>query len=217
MAQKKNTRLTSPTMKAAFPYLNRVDDKFNSDGEWKVDLLGNKEDPQVQEFLGKIDEEIDTKFNAVYNEVGAKKKKKLYKQYPYEDVLDDETEEPTGEVRIKTKQAAIIRTKEGEDDIYVYPQLFDKRGNKLDRSKDIIRMNSLIRANVEVNPFSIDSSGMTGVSLRLKAVQVREFADGAGAEAFGFDVEDDDEFDSGDEGGEPESGDQGEDDDGGDF
>lgn len=218
MAQKKkNTRLTIPTGKAAFPYLNRPDTQFNTDGEWKVDLIMSKE--EANDFLAKVDEEVDAHFNNVYNEASAKKKKKLVKHYPYEDVLDDETEEPTGEVKIKTKMKAKIKTKDDEE-IELAPQLFDKKGNPLDREKDIIRMNSLIRAAVELRPYTMDSTGMTGVTLQLKAVQVRQFAEGTSAESFGFDVEEGDFSDNGEQDeaeGEKGNGTDDDDDSEGDF
>jgi len=186
--KKKNTRLTTPTVRAEFPYLNKPDTQFNPDGEYKVNGLISRE--QAQDFLAKIDEEVDAHYNAVYNKANAKKKKKLIKHYPYEDKLDPETEEPTGEVRIKTKLPAKIKKDDGEE-VHLEPRLFDKKGNTLDINNDFIRMNSLIRIAVELRPYSINSTGMTGITLQLKAVQVREFASGASAESFGFDTEED--------------------------
>lgn len=184
--KKKNTRLTTPTVKAEFPYLNKPDTQFNPDGEYKVNGLISRE--QAQDFLAKIDEEVEAQFNAVHNQADAKKKKKLIKHYPYEDKLDPETEEPTGEVRIKTKLPAKIKKENGEE-VHLEPRLFDKKGSALDINNDFIRMNSKLRLAVELRPYSMNSTGMTGVTLQLKAVQVREFAAGASAESFGFDVE----------------------------
>lgn len=187
MAQKKkkNERLVTPQGTASFPYLNTPDTKFNDAGEYKVDLIVPEAD--AKEFTSKIEEMTEAHWNEVYNQAKAKDKKRLSKHYPYEEVLDEETEEPTGKIKIKCKCNATL-TKDDGTVVNLAPKLFDKYGKEVPDNK-LVRYGSTIRCNVECVPYKVDSSGQVGISLRLKAVQVLKFQEGGTAENYGFGVE----------------------------
>lgn len=189
MAKQKFEKLTTPKGRAQYPHLNRPDTKFNENGEYKVDLILDEADAEA--FCQKIDELTEENWNNVMNKASAKDKKKLEKHYPYEEVLDEETEEATGQIKIKTKCNAQI-TKEDGTVIKLAPKLFDKAGRAVPEDK-YIRGGSTIRCNVECVPYKVAATSKVGISLRLKAVQVLEFAEGGRAEDFGFETEPEEE------------------------
>ena len=195
MAKQKFEKLTTPKGRAQFPHLNRPDTKFNENGEYKVDVIMAAKD--AEEFCRKIDDLTEEHWNNVMNKASAKDKKKLKKHYPYEEVLDEETEEATGQIKIKTKCNAQI-TKEDGTVIQLAPKLFDKAGREISEDK-YIRMGSLLRCNVDCVPYKVSATSHVGISLRLKAVQVLEFAEGGRAEDYGFETEPDDDDDEGSE------------------
>ena len=52
--RKRNPRVTTPKGLAVWPWLNEPDKKFNSDGEYKVNLQLSRED--AQEFIDRLKE-----------------------------------------------------------------------------------------------------------------------------------------------------------------
>ena len=208
--KKKFETITTPKGRAQFPYLNTPDTKFNSAGEYKVNLVLPKS--EAAQLMEKIDELTEAHWNEVYNKAKAKDKKRLQKHYPYEDVFDEETEEPTGDVVFKFKMNAQIKKDDGTV-IELSPKLFDKKGRALDKD-EFIRGGSIIRVNAQLVPYKVAATGHVGISLRLVAVQVIEFGQGGSAEDFGFEVEeDDDDGESQQEGFQDESDETPDDDD----
>lgn len=183
MAKKKY--LTSPEGKAIYPWLNRADTQFNKGGEFKLTLELSPED--AAELTERINVAIDEKFDEQYEKAKPQDKKKMVKQYPYENVCDD-TGEETGDIGFKFKMNHTVTTKD-EETFKQTPALFDKYGKAI---TDNIYGGSRVKCAYELVPYYIGKDKAVGCSLRLRAVQVMELVSGSGgtADAFGFDTED---------------------------
>lgn len=190
MARKKFPTYTTPEGTARYPWLHRPDTKFNSDGEFKVNLLVSEADSRkLRRFLEK-------KQKAARKEIldEAKNKRQLakwrkYEDYlPFEEFLDDEGE-PTGDYEIKFKQKAIIRNKEGEEfrkRVFV----FDSALKPITKDTEVWG-GSRIKVSFGVGQFRNDSAKIIGITLRLLAVQVIELAEQPEADGsrYGFEPE----------------------------
>lgn len=187
MSNRKRVRLTTPKGIAKFPYLNKPDTKFNKDGEYRVQLILDPNDEQVQEFLNRLDELADEAVEKVKNDLiesGKKgKAKSVKRRAPYRDEEDQEGES-TGKVEIRFKSKARITTNDGRV-IELRPALFDAKGNRIENI--VVYGGSVIRVNFTPSPYYVPSSGEAGVTLQLNAVQIIELVTGsADASFFGF-------------------------------
>ena len=204
MAKNTMVQMTSPKGIANYPYLNEADTKFVADGEYKVNLA--LEDNEVtQKFLSKLEA---TRDNLLADFAPLKEAKAKGKRVNLADLYDEDGE---GNIILKLKQKAIIRTKDGKS-FEKKVALFDRHGKPM---TDLIGYGSTIKACFGVCPYYTPSTKLAGVSLRLVAVQVIDLksgnnedassygfgeeegtyeATGSEAEAMGFD-EDDDDYD----------------------
>ena len=182
MAKKKY--LTSPEGKAVYPWLNTPDTKFNKGGEFKVTLELSEID--AEDITHLINEAIETEYTEQLEKAKPQDKKKIVKQFPYENVCDD-TGEETGDVGFKFKMNHTIVTKKDET-FKQSPDLFDKYGTTV---TDNIYGGSRVKCAYELVPYFIGKDKAVGCSLRLRAVQVLELVSGSGgsADAFGFETE----------------------------
>lgn len=181
--QKRFEKIVTPKGKAVFPYLTSPDTKFNESGEYKVNLRLPKED--AAELMEKINEKTEEHWNETYNQAKAAAKKKMQKHFPYDDIYDEETEEPTGDVMFKFRMNAQVKKKDGTV-VDLQPKVFDKYGRATTK---YVGGGSIIRVNAQLVPYHVAATGHVGISLRLNAVQVLEFNSGGSAEDFGFEVE----------------------------
>lgn len=203
MADKiKYEKVTSPLGRARYPKITRADTKFYKEGEYKVDLIIEKD--KAESFVKKIKAA----------QAKAKKdfpKAKKMAALPIKNEVDEDGNE-TGNVIIKFKTRNRL-TKKGT--IWDRkPVVFDKFGQRLgvlangEPDEDFyVGGGSLIKVSAELFPCEV--KGELFVGLQMVAVQVQELNSGAGrAEDFGFDVEDDD-----DDSEDPEMGTETEDED----
>lgn len=141
---------------------------------------------------------------------------------PYQEVLDNDTEEPTGEIILSAKTKVYGKRKDGTPFKKKLP-IFDAKNKPLPFKKDP-STGSEGRLQLTFRPFVTNTA--IGVAAFLNGVQVtafRERGDGQTAEGFGFEEDedgysvDDEEADDEGEADADESDDDDEDDDGGDY
>jgi hypothetical protein len=77
------------------------------------------------------------------------------------------------------------------------PNIYDAKGNAL-KNPPKIGGGSIVKMNIELNPYYAASDGKVGTSFRLNAVQVIELVEfgGKSASGFGFGEEDGDDLSS---------------------
>lgn len=163
-----NKTFTTPKGVAYYPYISAPDTKFDEEGHYKVNLCIPKEEaePIIEQIKGELVAGIKALKEAKPN---AKIKQA---PFPFEDELDDD-EEPTGNVIIKFKSKAAYK-----------PAIFDSKGTPMMRSN--IYAGSILKVNGSIAFYNSPAVG-AGVTLRLRAVQVIEYVEGAvGATKFGF-------------------------------
>ena len=164
-----NKTFTTEKGVAYYPYISAPDTKFDEQGHYKVNLCLPKED--AKSVIELINSEILNGIKALKEQ----KPNKNIKQapVPYHDELDEETGEPTGNVVIKFKSKAAYK-----------PAVFDSKGNMMTNSN--IYGGSVLKVNGSCAFYDSPAVGV-GVSLRLRAVQVIQYVEGAqGASKFGF-------------------------------
>ena len=174
--KKRYTRFTTPVGTALWPHLNEPDTKFDKDGSYSVNLVLDKEQT----------ENIKEKLAGVLEEFIASGESKTKKKAPLPIKEDkDQDGKPTGNYQIKFKLRAVGQSR-GER-WEQRPALFD---SQLQPCTDVIGNGSRIKVGAEVVPYSTALAG-TGISLRLKAVQVIELSSsgGASADAWSFSKE----------------------------
>jgi len=152
------TKYTTPKGLFVYPHLTKPDTKFNPLGEYSVKLSLPRED--AKELVALMKAELKT-----YKENNSIKGT---------DKFNIAKDEEAGTLTFKTKLPAIIPLKDGtqwEQKLAIY----DAKGNLM--PKDIsIWSGTQGKLQVELRPYSM--AGNTGVSLRLKAVQVIELVEG---------------------------------------
>ena len=164
-----NKTFTTAKGIAYYPYISAPDTKFDEQGHYKVNLCLSEEDAQPVIELIK---------QSVVEGIKALKKDKPnmeIKQAPLPFSKEvDEDGNPTGNVIIKFKSKAAYK-----------PAVFDSKGKMMTNSN--IYGGSEIKVNGSCAFFHTAMIG-AGVSIRLRAVQVIQYVEGAsGANKFGFD------------------------------
>ena len=163
-----NKTFTTAKGIAYYPYISAPDTKFDEQGHYKVNLCLSEEDAQPVIELIK---------QSVVEGIKALKKDKPnteIKQAPLPFSKEvDEDGDPTGNVIIKFKSKAAYK-----------PAVFDSKGNMMTNSN--IYGGSEIKVNGSCAFYHTAMLG-AGVSLRLRAVQIIQYVEGAsGATKFGF-------------------------------
>lgn len=178
MAQKLPMHRT-PEGVAIYPSLVKPDTRFNADGVFKLKLRLPFED--AEGVLEVIDAAFDEQLAVIKKERKGKKVKEADK--PYEMVVNEEGEE-TGEVDINFKMNHVVRP-QNKEPFSQKPDLFDAKGNKF--TPRSIWGGSKVKVAFQIQPYFTAQIG-SGVTLRLKAVQVIELVEGGGgsAESYGF-------------------------------
>lgn len=201
--KQKTIHITTPVGTAGYPNFVVPDTKFVAGGVYKTDWIGDMADPKVVAILAQIDKASDEGFEAAKEQLAtelaeaktAKDKAKVQalidnvtRHAPYEEVTDD-ANEPTGEVKLAMKMNATITKKDGTV-IKQKPALFDAKGKPANCNP---WSGSRIATRFEMVPYYMKSTGLAGVTLRLKSAQVVELVSGSGGSAAsqGFEVHDD--------------------------
>ena len=154
--------------KAIYPHLNKPDTRFQKEGVYKVTL--ELSPVNAKNLLKHIDDGIklatkDSKSNKTA-------------QLPYKT-----DENGNMQFNFKCKASGVSKTGQNWEQ---KPKVFDSKGTSI--SKDILVWGgTTMKVAYEIIPYSNNMLG-SGVSLRLKAVQVHELVSGGGASAdsYGF-------------------------------
>ena len=187
------------------------DTKFNPDGDYSTDIL--IQEATAAPICEKLDDIVQKAFDQAIKD-SPKLKNVLSTSPAYQTVYDNETGDPTGEIKFKAKLKAIWRARDGRFGEQ-RPVVVDSKLNPI--AKHIaIGNGSDINVNVEVVPYVMQSTKAVGVSLRLKGIQVVNLVEyGNGTSMFGeveggfeapdapeesvpFEVESNDDSDQGD-------------------
>ncbi|WCE28442.1 hypothetical protein [Vibrio sp. SCSIO 43137] len=183
MTKQKKTLITLPIGTAKYPWLNKPDTAYNKNGVYKVDLVVDPNDPQVQAVLGQLQDELEAFYQ---NEKGGKGE------------LADILIEKDGEFFFRVKQSAFEY--KGEV-ILPEPTFYDASGKRILKKPQVFG-GSRIAVSAEVWPYSKQEKyreggkmmtvTVSGLTLKLKAVQIIELSQGSGggdnrsAESYGF-------------------------------
>ena len=161
---------TTPKGIAQYPWLSKPDTKFSEEGDYKVNLILPKAEaiPLLKQINEVFAENVD-------KETKKAKGKDIKKASPpYFEELDD-AGQPTGNVILKFKSKAAYK-----------PAIFDAKGIPMIDSN--IWGGSELKINGSVAPYYTALIG-AGVALRLRAVQVIQYAEGGSSSADGFGFE----------------------------
>ncbi len=201
------TVLVTPRGRAIYPKLHKPDTKFDADGVYSVKLaiskqdaeasgmkvpeetlkeLGLKNKPSLIEVLDAYHKKQMDDSEEEYQAALKKKTRNLKREadLPYSDNPDNEDEII---VNCKMKASGLTKKKEA---FTQHPALFDAKGKPMPKDSNV-GGGSILRVSFEPNPYFTSQLG-SGVSLRLKAVQVIElksFGDRS-ASGYGFEAED---------------------------
>lgn len=176
-------RFITPVGEANFPYLNKPDTKFDSNGVYRVNLR-LEDNEEFQKMISKLESILDG-----FEKEVRKEGKKVLGRMP----LFEPEEDGSDYVTMKFKRKAVIIPKNGGDPIDVKIAIFDKYNRPL---KDEVGRGSLVKVCFEASPYHMASTKMVGLTLRIVAVQVKElkmrdnYDDGS---SFGFDSEEDED------------------------
>lgn len=193
---KEIVRITTPTGRAVFPWLNSADTEYSDEGVFHVSLALDPSDDGVQEFLDTLDEMATAAYDKAVKEAKPAMKKKLVRAEPYVDevVVDEETgeESETGCVLVKCKTKAVFKSKSGDMMPRKIP-FFDAQGKQLPEVPSIWG-GSLLKVNVTPADYMVASTKQAGVTCRINAIQIISLQGGGGADAasYGFGAEEGD-------------------------
>ena len=168
----KGIKLTTPMGVAKYCWLNKPDTKFETPGDFKVNLVLDKE--EAEPFIEKIEKVLS---DLIEEEKLRGKKKVKEAPLPYTDETDDEGN-PTGNVEFKFKTKSTVKPK---------IPMFDSKGTPM---FDVnVWAGSKIKISSLIYPYVMPIGA--GISLKINAVQILDHVQGSGGtEGFGFEEED---------------------------
>lgn len=199
--------LHSPKGALVWPHLTEPDhgtEKFPCSHEWgdyKTKMRLVRGEPGVDAFLAKLDKALaraEALAKEAFAELDVKKRKELEKKgglaadFPYSELYDEETEEPTGEVEMNFKMRAGGIRKKDNKEWTAKPALFDAKGKPLGKKVAIYGGSTAI-IDFDLEPYFMPGTGKFGVSRRLNAVQIIELVSAGGqrsASSYGFGAQD---------------------------
>jgi hypothetical protein len=175
----------SPFGTFVFPWINKPDTKFNSDGVFKTGLLCSMSDPAVVAMKDKIDTEVQAAFDRYFETDEGKKikpaERKNWSVYvPYEEDTDDQGN-PIGYIKFDFKQNAKIKLKDGSvKEIKV--------GIKDAKDKDMHKPvfgGSEGRVMYTLRDIPMKSTKQIGLRMDMAQVQVTKLQSGSSGPGFG--------------------------------
>lgn len=174
----------SPIGEFVHPWLNKADTKFNEDGLFHTKLV--LKGPKADDLKAKIEGAAKAFFNDHTAEMKPGEAKKWNLYLPFEDLVDDETGDPTGETEFTFKQNAKIRLRDGSTK-NVEIELRDSKDNIIDVP---VFGGSEGRIMFSMRGIAIQSSREAGVRLDFFRVQVTKLQQGGGSSRGFGEVED---------------------------
>lgn len=201
--KQKRIEITSPKGVFKWPKLSAPDYGTKEypcpEGKYEVKLVLQADDPATKKFLAALKphheaaiEEGKKEFAALPAQV-RKKIGELKVNDVGTEVIDNETEQPTGEIEFKFGMAASGEIKKGPKAGQKWsrkPVIFDAKGNAMVKVPDIYG-GTVGRIRFEVRPYFIKGTGTAGLKLALVAAQVIDLVSGGqrSASQCGFEEE----------------------------
>lgn len=175
MAKRKNAvRVTSPFGRVVWANLSKPSTKFDKNGVYELSLVfDDDKDPQVVDFVKKINEAAEA---AKADFVKQDPKTAKFKLCP--EIGPDEDKEGNvipNTIRIKTKLKASGVRDDGTtwtDSVTVVDA-----ANKEIPKTIMVGRGSIARAQIDLVPFAMAATRTAGVSLKLRAVQVKSLSE----------------------------------------
>lgn len=203
MAEKKKEKqsFTTPKGTLLFASIKEIDygteDYPCKEGRFKVTLSLPKKEAKV--LLGKLEAEIDNAKEAAqeaFEDLKPQTRKKLG-EMRFNDVAQEEydaDENPTGNYRFVFRTSAFYKTKDGTEKKKTVP-VFDSLNQPV-KLPDEIGNGSIGRIAFTVSPYFVEGTGVGGLSLYLNAIQLVDYQRPGerSAEAYGFEVDEEDGF-----------------------
>lgn len=202
--KKKLPKFTSPRGRLGFPKLTEPDygnkQYPKPDGEYSTKLILQADDPATKAFIAALQPHYDAAMDeakAAFAQLKPETRKKLKSvtENPlYTELLDKETEQPTGEIEFKFARTASGVYKKGPKMGQKWTArvpLFDARGNVIQKPPAIWG-GTVAKVTCEASPYFIPGTGAAGLKLSLMAVQIIELRQGGerSAKDYGFGTED---------------------------
>lgn len=218
----RNPRFTTARGTFIFPKFSRAETKFNANGIFGSKVRFQASDPAVQEMLNKLQPLHDVavaRGEQAFQALGVAARKKLGKitvNPLFNEVYDDRTEEPTGEIEMNISVKAVkgpFKTGRNAGRFSaVRPAVFDARGQEIapgfvhlhdtldEALKDVLaegcpeywsgtegRLAFEVGLDRDGEPgYWVPGSGMVGLSLSLQAVQILKAVTGSSRGAAGY-------------------------------
>jgi len=206
-------KITTPRIRLGWPKLVEPDygtkDYPKPDGEFSTKAVARLEDPAIKAFLDKLRpvyeqaiEEAKAEFAKLKPET--RKKLKAVTENPlYTELLDKETEEPTGELEFKFAKKASYVAKKGPSAgkrVTSRVPLYGSQGRVINKAPEIwggsiakITFSLGLSKDFPVPGYFIPGTGIAGLKLVLEAVQIIELRQGGARSAsdYGFGKEED--------------------------
>lgn len=202
--KKQFPKITSPKLRLGWPKLTEPDygnkDYPKPDGEYSTKGVAALSDPAIQSFLAKLRPFYDEAMEKAAEEFAAlkpetrRKLKEVTKNGLYTELLDKETEQPTGEVEFKFSRKASGEYKKGPktgQKWHTKVPLFDAFGRPITGKLDIWG-GTIAKVSFSPSYYFIPGTGAAGLKLNLEAVQIIELRQGGARDAkdYGFGEED---------------------------
>jgi len=202
--KKPAVKLKTPAGRLKWPKLSEPDYGTRTfpvpEGEYSTKLILKEDDPATRAFLKELQPHYEAALESGKEEFAklkpeARKRLKQVSENPlFTEILDKETEEPTGEIEFKFSKKASFVAKKGPkagERIQLRVALFDARGNVIQKPPQIWG-GSIAKVAFVATPYFIAGTGAAGLKLSLDAVQIIELRQGGGKSAsdYGFGEED---------------------------
>lgn len=179
-------KVTSPIGTYKYPKLSEPDYGTKEfpcpQGRYSVKLVLKANDKETKAFLKKLEphyQEALAKAKEQFKTLKAETRKKLKNitvNPLFTELLDEETEEPTGEIEINVKMNASGEYKKGPKAGQKWnrkPIIFDSKGNRMAKPPSIWG-GTRGRVGLELSPYFIPATGAAGLSFKLEAVKIIE-------------------------------------------
>ena len=177
---KAHKRIITPIGVLAYGWINSPDTKFDQDGVYSVKLAFDNTDADFQAFKQQIEAEAQAVFDSAKAGLKGAAKNNHELRTPFTLEYDDDGEK-TGRVIAYAKQKARVKLASGET-LMLKPTVYDSNGKPMSNPPSIYS-GSKLRAQCEIIS-SPNIQGKSGVSLRLKSVQLVELVSGS-SDGFG--------------------------------
>ena len=160
------------------------DTKFVPEGEYSIQV--SLPEAQAAEVCEQLDNMAQAKLAEAVKD-NPKLKTVLSTRKSYESEVDDDGN-PTGNVIIKSKLKARVKSRDGQT-FEQKPMVVDAKRTPMEGNV-LVGNGSLVNVAVEPIPYVMQSTKQVGVSLRLKGVQVIDLVEYGNPAASMFDEED---------------------------